>query len=301
MKKYFITAKKNISLADLVKENIKNIDADDLISSGACWLDKKRINKKNHIIYAKETIQVFINNKPTSKHSLNSQNIIYEDKNIIVVYKPDKLNVQSDVASQTTNLTFAVQKYLSKKNISYTPTPITRLDLNVSGLVLFAKNKDTEKKLFALSRERKIYKKYTAFLEYKQNIPKRIFVNNKLLFSKNKARENENGKKSKTLFCHEKTVNNFEKYSVFIFTGRRHQIRAHASSYLSPIAGDRKYGAKISGKKLALTATGLNFRINDKKYRIRLQGELIAKPEQNKEEKSNAKPRDNITRQQITS
>lgn len=278
MKRYFITSKKDIKLKNLITKNLKHVDADMLIEQGACWLDQKRLTDKNEIISAKQTIKVFINKTPASKYTLESDNIIFEDHNVLVVFKPDKLNVQSDFASTNNNLTFSIKEYLLKENIKYDPTPINRLDLNVSGLVLFAKNKDTEKKLFALSRERKIYKQYVAFLGINNHPQNRITITNKLGFKKNKACKLDTGKKSKSLFIKDKTFETFTRYNVFLYTGRRHQIRIHAADYIAPIDGDRKYGSKSKNKKIALTSYGLNFKLNNKKYRIRLTDKLLAVP-----------------------
>lgn len=278
MKTYFITAKTDTNAYSLISKNLNNTDAAALIESGSCWLNKNRIKDKKHPVKAKETLKVFINRQKTKPHNVTKENIIFEDQNLIAVYKPYALNVQSDSASTNSNLTFAVQKYLTKKDNEYIPTAITRLDLNVSGLVLFAKNKYTEKKLFALTRNRKIHKKYTAFLEKNKDNKRRIMINDRLSFKKSKAFTDDSGKKSKTLFLLTEENDIFDKYSVFLFTGRRHQIRFHASTYLSPIIGDPKYGSKIKNNPIALTATGLNFKLDNIKYRIRLPEKFIAVP-----------------------
>lgn len=278
MKRYFITSKKDTPLKKLLTDNLKNTDADSLIEAGSCWLEKKRLSDKNQIILAKTTVKVFINETNLTKHILIKEHIIYEDNKILVVFKPEKLNVQSDFSSTQNNLTFLVKQYLNKCKINYDPTPINRLDLNVSGLVLFAKNKDTEKKLFELSRERKIYKQYTAFLENKVNQQNIMTVQDRLIFRKSKAHQDLAGKTAKTKFHKIKKYENFTKYSVFLYTGRRHQIRIHAATYIGAIVGDKKYGSKIKNKQITLTSCGLNFKLNNKKYRIRLPDQLIKVP-----------------------
>lgn len=276
MKKYFITAKKDTTLNKLLSANLKNTNTLQLIKNGGCWIDKKRLENPETPISAKTTVKVFINKKPTNTHILKTNEIIFEDENILAVFKPEKLNVQSDFASQNNNLTFSVFSYLKNKNINYNPVPFNRLDLNVSGLVLFAKNKKTEKDIFALSRDKKIYKQYTAFTENSDIEKYRIC--NKLLFFKNKARENKDGKIAKSLFIKASDYENSTRYNIFIFTGRRHQIRVHASDYLKPIIGDRKYKSKIKREKVYLYCTGLNFKINKKKYRLRLPEKFIEQP-----------------------
>ncbi|MFC2155568.1 hypothetical protein ACFLRB_03635 [Acidobacteriota bacterium] len=67
-------------------------------------------------------------------------------------------------------------------------------------------------------------------------------------------------------------MENADIYSVFPFTGRRHQIRFHASHYLAPIIGDTQYGSRFVLKpdEIALMCRGYNFPMKGKNLRIRV-------------------------------
>ena len=80
-------------------------------------------------------------------------------------------------------------------------------------------------------------------MSFKPDLPDCLRVKDKLSFLK-KAKVSHDGKPSHTLFLKHKHdgQSNAVTYSAIIFTGRRHQIRAHAAHYLSPIRGDSFYG-----------------------------------------------------------
>ena len=65
-------------------------------------------------------------------------NIIYEDKEIIVVNKPAKLLTVATDKGEIRTLYHEVREYLHKKNQKV--FVVHRLDKDTSGLVLFAKN-----------------------------------------------------------------------------------------------------------------------------------------------------------------
>ena len=73
--------------------------------------------------------------------------IIYEDKNIIVVNKPSGLLTVSTTNEKEKTLFHQVSSYVKKNNSKLKVYIIHRLDKDTSGIVMFAKNK-TIKYLF---------------------------------------------------------------------------------------------------------------------------------------------------------
>jgi 23S rRNA pseudouridine1911/1915/1917 synthase len=269
MKKYFITATKDTTVAELLNQHLsQNINTKNIISSGGIWLSKKRILDPNRTILKKQTITTYITPTQGIKYKLPQKDIIFEDNNLIAVYKPANLNTTSDHANLFLNLSHGVSDYFSNKK--YIPTAITRIDYPVQGIVIFPKNKNYEKALFKAMQEHKIHKQYIAITD-KNNSINRLRITNKLSF-KNKAFQSENGKHSQSLFIKSDETDLLNIYNVFPFTGKRHQIRTHASQYISPIIGDKLYRSriKLSDNSIGLIAYGYNILINKKKYRIRL-------------------------------
>jgi 23S rRNA-/tRNA-specific pseudouridylate synthase len=153
---------------------------------------------------------------------------------------------------------------------------MTRLDYMVQGICLFAKHKDAEKSLFKLTQERGITKHYLALLPKHDTLPQKEIVTLPLLFT-DKARVDATGKKAKTLFIHHRDISEgISVYMVKLFTGRRHQIRAHAAKKLLPLLGDGMYGSRCKHlhRHIGLIAYKYVFTCFGRSYRIQLQNPL---------------------------
>ena len=181
-------------------------------------------------------------------------NIIYEDKEILVVNKPSKLlTVGTDKELERT-LYHEVREYLHKKNQKV--FVVHRLDKDTSGLVLFAKNPRLKE---LLQRD---WLRYTR--EY------RAVVEGKLPKKKDTLRFYLQEDKNHHVYVSDKGLSSVTEYevldtnktqsliSVRIKTGRKNQIRASLAYIGNPIVGDKKYDAKINSlSRLGLHASRL--------------------------------------------
>lgn len=170
-----------------------------------------------------------------------------------------------------------------------------RIDQETSGLVLCAKDKQSEKDLKALFENREIQKKYLALVhgEFKEE----MIIEESLLRREDESaivrmvvKVHPDGKASKTTI---RPLEYFEDKNMTLvectpFTGRQHQIRVHLFHVKHPIVGDPIYGQeeenilrfldkeiklderiKLSGaSRLLLHAHELEFNIYDKDYNI---------------------------------
>ncbi|MCU0286319.1 MAG: RNA pseudouridine synthase [Acidobacteria bacterium] len=278
MNRFFITAKENIPLLKLLSMNLPGqYNAEVIIASGGAWKDKKRVTNTETIIHAQETIKVHIGDIQGKFYTLSKEQVIFENDDLLVVYKPCDLNVHAVPTSIHYHLSHGVDGYLHSQGISFEPTPITRLDRAVEGLVLFAKNKPAERKLFELTKKRKIKKWYMAALEKRNENPKCLRIQDTIGSNGSRTLLDSGGKASDSLFIKTASLETADIYSVFIFTGRRHQIRFHASHYISPIFGDTLYGSSVSmpPDQIALMCRGYNIPYRKKILHIRLPQEYI--------------------------
>jgi 23S rRNA-/tRNA-specific pseudouridylate synthase len=273
-RRFFITAKADTPLLRLLQENLdERCDPRIIIDSGGAWKDRKRILNPNQLIRAKETVKINTSEFQGKTYVLNEADIIFENRDLLVVYKPANLNVHNVPASIYYNLTHGVNQYLRRRGVPFETTPVTRLDRPVSGLVIFPRCKEAERRLFHLVKERKIKKWYAAALERRSSPgPDRIRIQDRISSRANRTCLDPNGKFADSLFIKTQTLDQTEIYSVFIFTGRRHQIRFHASHYIAPIIGDRPYGSSVkkAPHEIALTCIGYNIPYDNKNLRIRL-------------------------------
>jgi len=276
-KRFFITSKEKITLQKLLTQNLSSsIDAGVVISSGGVWKDNKRILDHGYIIRSGETIRVHTSSFQGKFYSLPRKHIIFENPNLLVVYKPCNLNVHGVPSTLFYNLAYGVNQYLQAQGISFQSTPVTRLDRPVEGMVIFPKNKESEKQLFMSIKNRKIKKWYMAALESSDG-PRCLRINDKLTNTGDRTFLDDKGKDANSLFIKTHSFERGEIYSVFIFTGRRHQIRFHASHYIAPVIGDRSYDSKVrlGVEEIALVCRGYNIPLGREMIKVRLPQDYL--------------------------
>ncbi len=198
--------------------------------------------------------------------------ILYEDRDVLVVDKPEGV-LSEDAPSDS----LSVPSMLSEHALKDFPlVPVTRLDRNVGGVMLLAKNKKSAAFLSAeISDHEKCIKEYRAIVSGTLEDEKGIFKD--LLFkdsSKNKTyvvKRMRRGVREASLSyeCLGSALTEHGAVSLVgirLHTGRTHQIRVQFSSRKHPLLGDGKYGG-LSAYPLALHAYSLSFiHPNGKRY-----------------------------------
>lgn len=182
--------------------------------------------------------------------------IIYEDKNIIVVNKPSGLlTIATDKSNNT--LYHNVSEYIKKNNYKNKIFIIHRLDKETSGVVMFAKCEKI-KELYQKNWDNLVIKReYLALVDGITNDSGTI----KSYLKENKALKvyssnDPSGKLAITHYKKLKEKGNKTLLEIKIDTGRKNQIRVHMSDINHPIVGDKKYGGS-NYKKLCLHASTL--------------------------------------------
>jgi len=184
---------------------------------------------------------------------------IFEDKDLIIVYKPEDFLSVPGIQIQDSVYTRIKQQV---KGISG-PIIIHRLDMATSGLLVLAKNKKAHKDLQSQFINKTIKKRYTALLDgiVKEdkgtiNLPIRVDLDDRprqlVCF--------EHGKSSETNWEVIERKNGKTKIHFYPISGRTHQLRVHASHTSGlgiPIIGDDLYGKKSD--RLYLHADSLEF------------------------------------------
>lgn len=207
-------------------------------------INGKRINT-DCTIYVDDKLSVYIADNLLFP-SINLE-IIYEDDNILIVNKPNNIEVVGE-----NSLTSLINTKFSSNNIM----PCHRLDRNTTGLVLFAKNKEALDILFNKFKNHEIKKFYRALV---YGIPKvknarlEAFLfkdtKNSIVYISDTLKKGYQ-KIITSYKVLEEFPNNTSLLDVEIETGKTHQIRAHLAHIGYPIVGDGKYGINSVNKKL---------------------------------------------------
>jgi RluA family pseudouridine synthase len=173
-------------------------------------------------------------------------NIIYEDEILLVCNKPAGLMVEPD-RNNFPNLLQQVKQYLKEKTGEKTPYAqhLHRLDRPVSGVVLFAKQKEHLRNLSEQFAQRKVSKYYAALTSdapdknsgvlehwHRKEKKKAVLVPEGTEFAENVKLEYDVKPQGTHFLWHIK-----------LHTGKFHQIRAQLASLGCPIIGDSLYGS----------------------------------------------------------
>lgn len=233
-------------LTDVLDKSHKK--AKTLLTKGAIYVNGKNITKYNYPLLPGYTVEI----KEFNKNDIDSRvDIIYEDKDIIVVNKPAfMLTIKAENEKEKT-LYNIVSEYVKIKNKNARIFVIHRLDRETSGLIVFAKNEAIKNMYQNNWSELAVYRGYVAVVEGKPEVKSKKIIN--YLIEKNNLKVYSTspnlGKKAVTNY---KTIKSNKKYSLLdinLETGRKNQIRVAMSDMNTPIVGDKKYGAKTDPVK----------------------------------------------------
>jgi RluA family pseudouridine synthase len=187
--------------------------------------------------------------------------IVYTDENIVAVNKASGISVGGERWEESAQRldrllaglyaqSSAVEHGFSEQAVKlYT---VHRIDKETSGLVVFAKNAETHKKLSAAFESRRVEKTYTAIVHGRPAwpggstecvLPLVPNGNKKHLTIIDKYR----GKPSQTNFNLLLSAGNYSVVEARPATGRTHQIRVHLAALGHPVVCDPLYGKKTRG------------------------------------------------------
>ena len=181
--------------------------------------------------------------------------IVYEDQDIVVVDKPSGL-----LSVPGKDELPSVQDLLPGTYI------VHRLDMDTSGLMVLARNKEAHKLIQEQFIHHTVQKRYSALLERSMEVGSKGRIDLPLCPNPyDRPRQMVHEKYGRRAITNYEVVGNHQGHALIHLwpeTGRTHQLRvhmAHPDGLANPIVGDRLYGHNI-GQRLMLWADYLAFR-----------------------------------------
>ena len=186
--------------------------------------------------------------------------IIYEDKYLIVVFKPANILTISTETEKENTLFHEVSTYEKKKFKGNKVFIVHRLDKETSGLIIFAKSPKVKNIL--QENWQNVKRIYIALLEGKLEGKGKIesYLKETKTMLTYSTKNHKEGQYACTKYQALKSSNKYTLVEIEILTGRKNQIRVHMKDIKHPIVGDKKYGSKNNPiNRLCLQATKLEF------------------------------------------
>ena len=214
------------------------------IENGFVKVDGVVVKKPNQKF--EDGVKIELNVPESQKNADLTPEVIYEDENVLVLDKPAGL------------LSMAKGEYCPEKTLEDYGLLVHRLDRDTSGVVILAKNPETQSMLRRQFQDRRAHKTYYAIISGRPKMDEaRIFLPiARDLKRPTTFRVDANGKDSETFY---KVVRADDKHTLLELkptTGRTHQLRVHMKFIGHPIMGDKVYGGE-SAERLFLHAGGL--------------------------------------------
>ena len=221
-----------------------------IIDIGGAYLNGKRVKIASRQVRPKDQVVLIYNDEElktanSNDFVLTSNDILYEDSDLVVVNKPSGLCSQATRSQSRLHLLTLVEKYLKQKL-----KLVHRLDMDTSGAIILAKNDRSCMFLQQQFKDHSVEKTYHAICfgkmkkECQDNSPLSSIEKDGLV----RIREKKYG--GREAFTKFRPLKYNPKYNVSLIecqplTGRSHQIRVHLEHQGLVLVGEKKYGGSM--------------------------------------------------------
>jgi len=238
-------------------EGLSRRQARVLLDIGGVFVDGRRIKMAGRPMRAGEEVVAVMGGalaratkktgraaRSADEQGLPPFTVVFEDEDIVVVDKPSGLLTAPTPESDRNNLA----DLLSRRPGSVPVFVVHRIDLETSGLVVFAKTADANRELSNRFRDHDLERAYLAAVAGR--FPDEIKLIDRPV----------GGRRAVT---HVEVRERFDDRATLVScrleTGRTHQIRLHMAEVGTPVIGDTRYGRPFSpaAPRMALHATKL--------------------------------------------
>ncbi len=238
--------------------DISRSKAKKIIDIGGVHLNGRRVRSCSQSVRPGDSIEIYIDPFPLEPYRLSADQVLFQDKFLIVVNKPPYVDTQPTHARYKGTLYEALQVYLQdpfRPRLKPELGMVQRLDRGTSGIMAFSTHQRAHKEMTAMFVEHRIDKRYLALVRGVFTEPQGE-VRSLLARSRQQNRVQSVVRGGKEAITRYRVVEQYADAAlveVELLTGRSHQIRAHMSELDHPLFGDVKYGGPKSLASVVLS------------------------------------------------
>jgi len=222
------------------------------IKAGRFTVDGSPLRRENEVLVEGQMLR--------SKETIRAPripgiNILYEDRYLVAIDKPvGLLSVPLDDGASRRHALGLLRQHFDTDNIF----AVHRIDRETSGVLLFARGKQSAEKLGEMFENHALKREYFAIVQGRVKENRGTWQCPLLELPSFNVVASEGGKMAITHF---EVMRRSTKYSYMKFTletGKKHQIRVHCQRAGHPVVGDERYGATENPMgRLSLHASAL--------------------------------------------
>ena len=217
-----------------------------LIAAKHVFLNGMSVDTRKSVT-AEDIITVDLDFEEESENIVATQiplDIVFEDDVFLVLNKTAGIAVHPSILHYEDSLSNGVKFYFDSIGLKRKIRPINRLDLNTSGLIIFAKNEYVQECLIQQMNNHIFKKEYIAIVSGHFDKPTGT-INLPIDRKENSIIErcvSPNGQDAITDYSVLRKLGNYSVVKCSLKTGRTHQIRVHMAAIGHPLLGDSLYG-----------------------------------------------------------
>lgn len=242
--------KESAELMQFLMNRISGISrtrAKELLSQRMVYVNKEIITQYNYQLKPGQLVQIA---KNRHKHGLNSKwvRIVYEDAFMIVVEKKEGILTNIQPGKRQETVKSILDEYVKRQNRTFSVCTVHRLDRGTSGLLIFAKRRDIQKKFMDYWHEMVKDRRYIAVVQGDmENDYGQVssWLSENRMFVTYSSPVDNGGKLAITNYRTLKRKNGYSLVELSLDTGRKNQIRVHMQDLHHPVVGDYKYGSTV--------------------------------------------------------
>ncbi len=225
------------------------------LKAGRFTVNNKAVKKENTILEEGQTLRSQETFRPPRVPGLP---ILYEDRYLIAVDKPiGMLSTPLDDGEAASNHALGLlREYYETDQIF----AVHRIDRETSGVLIFARGKQSTEKLNELFEEHDLKRQYFAIVEGRVKENQGTWECPLLELPNMNVVESIDGKMAITHFEVHRRSTKYTYIKLTLETGKKHQIRVHCRRAGHPVVGDKRYGSTENPlRRLCLHSISIEF------------------------------------------